>query len=209
MAGKAWTAEDLAELDRLRKAGTPAKRIAAHFGRTINSVRIAALRHGLDPIPPDVALANLRAMNRPGERRPYPRGRRLTPEHRAAIARGLREGGKSEAANPVRAESLRAYYADPEARARVGRGVHEARMAWCPESYRAEYRYLVDVAKCGAKRARALILEQIERDRRRAMAERHIAMMRGSGRASRAPAPLKFSTRPRDEPRTAATSNGL
>lgn len=54
-----------------------------------------------------------------------------------------------------------------EARVRAGRGVSATRLAWCPPEYRAQYRKMVSNMHFSAAEAKAMILEQVEADRRR------------------------------------------
>lgn len=57
-----------------------------------------------------------------------------------------------------------------EARIRAGRNISNTRLSWCPPEYRQQYRSLVSHMHFSAAEAKAMILEQVEADARRAEA---------------------------------------
>lgn len=161
-----WTAERVAELGRLRKAGTPTKILAAHFGASRNAIYTAAKRYGLDRIPVEMAKDNLRAMNRPGARKPYKRGHKLSAEHRANISAALRASDAHAAAHVSRREKNVALNALPEVRERRrenGIKSAELRADRVPPPYRDEYRWLTQSKGLKAADARAALKPQINR----------------------------------------------
>lgn len=156
MSRRFWTDAEVAELDQLRKAGTPAKLIAEQLGRTKGCIYNAARRFKLELVPDDVAEANRRAMNAPGVRKPRNSGGPMHPDHARKIGESLRASAAHKAAGIVRAEKLRAHYADPANREKVrraGRARWHGKPRAVPPPFESEYRAL---QRHGASRSEAV-----------------------------------------------------
>lgn len=73
----------------------------------------------------------------------------------------MRENGE-RLGKILQSPEMRARTNSPECRARLGRAVSEARMKWCPEELRDEYRHLIRSKRMHSSEAKKIILGKMD-----------------------------------------------
>lgn len=120
------------------------------------------------------------------KRRRYAGDRWNNPMFRARMSVKLSAGAKRRAADPVKGAKMReigkerakhllspevfAKSQRPEARAAAGAKTREFWLGWCPQEYRARYKYLTANMKIRAAEARRMVEDEIKADQRRKLA---------------------------------------
>jgi hypothetical protein len=160
-----WTPEEDARLKLLVAGGATSREAALALGRTRPAVDKRRALLGLHT-PPEHLAANIQrgADLRRGRPHSHP-GYRKTPASRAKAAASMRAfwARADEATRERIAGKIRQQCADEERQRARGRKSGEARLPWCPPSFRQEYRRLQKNKGMTAAEARAALLPEITR----------------------------------------------